>query len=72
MLILEDERTIDSIVKCENCGQERRGRPIITFDWITRKSRGWVSICFDCFGPRIKWKANEKSKTFLSPAPAEE
>jgi len=51
---------------CENC--EREGvkiRRVEATSWLSRASRGWHNICFDCIGPRVFWKKG--GRTIESP-----
>ena len=52
---------------CENCKKTKSVRPVESFGH-TRESRGWFNLCFDCFGPQIFWRENDKGRTMMSPA----
>ena len=50
---------------CENCKREHvKIRPIEAMGMF-KEPRGWYQICFDCFGPRVKW--SDKTGTYFSP-----
>jgi hypothetical protein len=67
MIITEDERTITSVGKCENCNRTTIVRRVKTIGW-SGEGRGWFDICFACFGPRVFWKERENGPIFESPA----
>lgn len=69
MLILEDERKIKQEKICENCKQLASGRLIESFGYYT-EGRGHFFICFECFGPRIKWTDGNGKRVYWSPIPA--
>ena len=46
-----------SIGTCENCGREDvKIRKVEAKSWLSKASRGFYNICFDCVGPRVFWK----------------
>ena len=55
-----------SIGTCENCKREGvKVRPVEEVSWLSKASRGWWNICFECFGPTVTW--SNKRGTFHSP-----
>jgi len=64
----EDPET-SGISICDNCGERKPGRPVEGKDTFTMTSRGWWFLCYDCFGPRVFWRASWNStKVYESPA----
>lgn len=55
MIILTDERNDAQVGTCENCGKSASGRFVESFGHGRGSNRGFYFICFECFGPRIKW-----------------
>lgn len=65
-----DEYETFQIGTCENCEKENvRLRPVEEFSMFVRasreSSRGWRKICFDCFGPRVKFRS--RGRIFYAP-----
>ena len=51
---------------CENCKRENvKIRRVHAISWMSKASRGWYKICFDCIGPRVFWKKG--GRTIESP-----
>ena len=49
--------------KCAECGRETYVRSVEYYSMFARPSRetsrGFMNICYKCFGPRILWKSKE-------------
>jgi len=71
MAIIDDERTHTTLGSCEHCGKrDVPVRQVEVFGWM-RESRGYYSLCFDCFAPRITWRPRPDSpRTIVSPVKA--
>jgi len=53
---------------CENCGKETWVRREEVKDMMFKEiSRGYVDLCFKCFGPQILW-SNKTQGNIRSPA----
>jgi len=71
MQIIKDERTENYPVgTCENCQQEKPVRKVQAVG-MYQEPRGWFSMCFACFGPRLLWRAG-KGMVMSSPIPCQE
>jgi len=71
MIIIKDERLIDSKGKCEQCGEITIVRPVKIFGWM-QQEWGYYYLCFSCFGPRVFWKKSEAGIVRQSLVPQEE
>ena len=65
--IIENEAAREYMPQlCENCGYVKPARWIRVVG-IVKEDRGNYMICFDCYGPVIKWK-DDRNIVFESPA----
>ena len=55
---------------CEHCEQTKPAREVRTLGFIAREDRGNYILCFDCFGPRIKWEETGTKNKRLWESPA--
>ena len=68
MDIIRDERTIETVGTCAQCGEVKPGRPVKSCgDTFTPQSRGTWFICLSCFAPRIFWR-DDAGRDFFTPA----
>ena len=67
MRIIDDDREHAFTGKCENCGRDGISvRRVEVYSHISRASRGYYSLCYDCWGPHIKWVTKD-GRTVESP-----
>ena len=67
MIIISDERNIETTGKCEECHEVTIVRPVKAVG-VFRESRGYYKLCLSCFGSRIFWKKSENGRVYTSPA----
>lgn len=67
--VIEDESEKEFKPReCFNCKQVKPARIVTVHSYITRESRGGYPLCFDCFGPVVRWR-NDAGKVIESPCP---
>ena len=64
---IDDDRRCAVPGECENCGENNvLVRPVQAVGWLN-EPRGYHSICFSCFAPRITWQRGEGGGIYVSP-----
>jgi len=67
MIIVDDDRKSASLGVCENCQRDDvLVRHVESVGW-SGESRGFYSICFECFGARLTWRLRESGRMYMSP-----
>lgn len=67
MQIISDERNESTKEKCAHCGKVAEGRRTEIVGHCY-ESRGFCFLCFECFGPRIRWRPKGRhSKIYTTP-----
>ena len=68
-IVRTEDPATSSTARCENCDRVEPGRKVEALDWLHRRSRGWLFLCYQCFGPRILWrKSVDSARLYETPA----